>query len=538
MEFTNLIKQVTQRDKLATTTCYYDSSKQSKNDFHPFLRRLEEIMQGLSSTQKLRMLFLATDPFTQSRIKHGLGPLEVQWAEDNAIEGASEASEGHKQVESPFGTGNVFIVQDGVQPAFLWADARLAILSGVLGEDGLMAAERRLDHPQPLRSYEDIDRHNFDFRILVDNYLDLGGTRGEAWLADRYYSTIPKDVTYVLPCFSRDLRGAMAEVTAACKNRQRIDAIASHSGATGSSRVVPSSSSLAFPSASPTAPPPSQRGSALVRDRASYAQPRPEVAAVLARLQQADQRGSLAAEAVKVTGCEPCWEGIASMTSAEYATLKAAVSDSLPSCGTREVLVATISQLLPKTWTRTTRHTTETTGAWDLAQVASKDELAKSYALNRYVAGLKKATSVDADDEDPEEEPAPPPPKKRAKSHSINVATQRAWDSGFAVRDVLAALSNKRIACHHCSGPHLVRVCEKLKQPDGTYSPFCTYCGDVGHEVGPLRQTTCPTLARTVCPGCQETGHTFDFCYKNVCKKCKKDGHTSFVCRQKETGEF
>ena len=227
------------------------------------------------------------------------------------------------------------------------------------------------------------------------------------------------------------------------------------------------------------------------------------------------------------------------MTEAEYAALRDVAYSSPSTHRSTHALVASINQLLPKSWKRTSRHVTETTGEWDLAEFNSKDDLAKAYNLNRYVAGLKRTSQPEEEDE--EEEEPPPPPKRSRRSSSVAAFQPTAddnWDKGFAVRDVLAALSSPRIVCHHCAGPHLVRVCPELKRDNGSFEDFCTYCGKTGHKVGLKLDPTCPLLKKTVCPGCQQNGHTFDFCPLNSCIKCKQSGHTSLVCRNRQPGAY
>ena len=514
MDLTSLVKKVSAQDKLSKTSFYFEDS-QRVDLFHSFLRRLEEAVSDQPVASKLDLLLHAVGNFTRAQIERGVEAYEESWAELHAPQTAREAVD---VVQSPFKPDREYTVRRNLAAELGldrdWQGLKVAILRSVLGQDGLAAAEKNLESVKPLDGFHDISRHNYQFRTLVSNYRDLRGDRGPRWLVDRYLRTVPTEVRRSLPNIPESLDATMESVEALCLRWQRLGALQGHTPSPGVCSIKQGPSASSSPH-------------------------RDLVSSTLAHLQSADRAGLLAEEAVKLVGHHPCQNAIASMTTNEYVALRKAAYSSPSTHGSSQALVASINQLLPKSWKRTSRHVTETTGEWDLTSFDSKDELAKAYALNRYVAGLKRTSPPD--DEEEEEEEPPPPPKRVRRSAAAAVAqppTEDVWKAGFAIRDVLAVLSSPKIVCHHCAGPHLVRVCPELKRKDGQYDPFCTYCGKVGHKVGELRDPICPVLKVTICPACQKAGHTFDFCPLNTCIKCKGTGHTSLVCRNRQPGAY
>ena len=394
-----------------------------------------------------------------------------------------------------------------------WADLKRAILATVLGREGRQAAETAIETYPHLLSFSEAQRHAYDFKTLVADYLDQEGDRGQAWLAKQYLRTLPRELIRTLKEIPRDFDEAMEVSVDQARRLVEID------GIVGPERVPHPSIAVL-----------------------SSRQDSSAVSPLLDQLRRAERNGQLARTALRMAGHVPCEHGLAAMTRDDYAPLHAALRSTLPQCGTRDELVSSLHQLLPKSWKRTSRHVTETTDEWDLDPSASKDDLARSFALNRYVSSLKRPPADEDEHSDEEPPPAAPKKGKRARSTAayaeISPSTAAAWDSNFAIRDVICALSDSRVRCYHCKEPHLVRVCPKLRRKDGSYEDFCAYCGQSGHLCGKLREPTCPVLQKTICPGCDRAGHTFDFCPNNVCATCDEPGHTSLVCKRRKSGRY
>jgi hypothetical protein len=519
-----VVRLCTTRDKLARAELCFDSTDLSK--FHSFLRRLEHALGSDATTpQKLEVLKLATSGFIRDRIQSAAIRFE-----DTALEGygrvapanysspvnsASSSSgispsSGDRSFVSPLKTGRKWIVPqtlDYKEALGNWADLKRAILAAVLGQEGRQAAETAIETYPRLLSLSEAQRHAYDFKTLVADYLDQNGDRGQTWLAKQFLRTLPRELVRAIGAQGSlpvDFPSAMEISVVQARHLVEVD------GLTGDSRQGPTR----------------RPGVSVLSAKAEPS----EVSPLLDQLR-------LARTALRVAGHVPCERGLASMTREDYEPLHTALKHTLPRCTTKGELVASIHQLLPKSWKRTSRHVTETTGEWDLDPSISKDDLARSFAMSRYVSSLKRPQAEEEDNSD--EEPPPPPPKKRRpRSAAVCAETNSAWESNFAIRDIVCALSDTRVKCHNCKEPHLVRVCPKLLKKDGSYEDFCAYCGQSGHLCGKLREPTCPVLQKTVCPGCDNLGHTFDFCPGNTCATCDKPGHTSLVCNRRLNGRY
>ena len=522
-----VVRLCTTRDKLARADLCFDSTDLSK--FHSFLRKLEHALGSDATTaQKLEVLKLATSGFVRDRIEAAAISFEDSVLREgnvappgvvaNQQEGGDQRVGEHDVFLSPLKTGRQWIVPralDYREALGNWADLKRSILSVVLGQEGRQAAETAIETFPRLVSLSETQRHTYDFKTLVEDYLDQDGDRGQAWLAKQYLRTLPLELVQSLNPLPRDFQTAME--LAVIQSRHLLE-IAGITGGPQGRALRPGLSVLSVKSESS------------------------EVSPLLERLRLAERNGQLARAALRVAGHTPCERGLASMTKEDYEPLHTALKRSLPLCSTRGELVASIHQLLPKSWKRTSRHITETTGEWDLDPSASKDDLARSFQMSRYVSSLRRPQADEEDHSD--EDPPPPPAKKGRRGRSVaacsefSPAAESLWQSSFAIRDVICALSDSRIKCHNCKEPHLVRVCPKLLRPDGKYDPFCAYCGQPGHLCGELRNPTCPVLLKTVCPGCDRNGHTFDFCPGNTCATCDKQGHTSMVCPRKKNGRY
>ena len=522
-----VVRLATARERLAKADLCFDGDV---SKFHTLLRNLEHALGSDSTTsQRLELLKMATKGYIKDRIESAVTRFEETVMRENLGRPADSQHQNRSAAtrvhESPLKTGRRWIVPvtlDYEHALSDWGLLKKAILSSVLGQDGKHAAEAAIETCPPLSSMADVQRHAYDFGVLVDDYLDQDGDRGQPWWTRQYLRTLPTELVLAIPGeLPQDFQTAK-ETT--IRLARRLNDIADLANGANGARHRPT---------------PRQGIAAVARMPHDS-----EVTPIIDRLRAAERNGFLARAALRVAGHKPCEQGLAAMTREDYAPLHRALSSTLPQCRTQEELVASIHQLLPKSWKRTSRHVTETTGEWDLDPSASKDDLAHSFALSRYVSSLKRPQPEDDDHSD---EDAPPPPAKKgrkAKTGSISVfttvdpSTESAWSSNFAVRDVLCALSDPRVRCHHCKEPHLVRVCPKLLKEDGSYHDFCAYCGKPGHLVGKLREPTCPVLQKTICPGCDNAGHTFDFCPRNVCASCDGQGHTSLVCKRRPAGKY
>ena len=519
-----VVRMATAREKLAKADMCFDSGDITK--FHTFLRNLEHALGSDATTsQKLDLLKMATKGYVKERIESAVANFEETVMRNNLGRLADSQQRSHSSTTtvhlSPLKTGRRWIVPvtlDYENALSDWSLLKKAILSSVLGQDGKHAAETAIETYPPLSSMADVQRHAYDFGVLVADYLDQDGDRGQPWLARQYLRTLPTELVRAISGeLPRDFKTAKETTITLAQRFNDIEDIAK------GARHKPT---------------PRQGIAAVARIPHDS-----EVTSIIDRLRAAERNGLLARAALRVAGHKPCEQGLAAMTREDYAPLHEALSSTLPQCTTQKELVASIHQLLPKSWKRTSRHVTETTGEWDLDPSASKDDLANSFALSRYVSSLKRPQPEDDDHSDDD---APPPPAKKGRKAknsaaafaAVDPSTAAAWDANFAIRDVLCALSDPRVKCHHCKDPHLVRVCPKLLKADGTYQDFCAYCGKPGHLVGPLRQPTCPILQKTICPGCEDSGHTFDFCPNNMCASCDGAGHTSLVCKRRSNGKY
>ena len=193
---------------------------------------------------------------------------------------------------------------------------------------------------------------------------------------------------------------------------------------------------------------------------------------------------------------------------------------------------------------------------------ATKEQLSQSFALAKYVQGLKRTRDPDQDDDTEDVDdileggmPAPgsgvplagstklkkkPKPKTvAALSSADHESADLLYEMQFKPPHGLSVFDRDTATCNACGQEgHGYRRCPTLRLPDGGFRPFCTYCYSIGHICGSREQPECPILMKSECPGCGKGGHTFDWCPHNTCRKCSRKGHISRNCRHQQNGTY
>ena len=221
-------------------------------------------------------------------------------------------------------------------------------------------------------------------------------------------------------------------------------------------------------------------------------------------------------------------------------------------------LVASITNILPRHWVRTSKRITETEGKWDFSDIKTQEDIEQAHELMDAVRSLKRKPVRGPEEHSDEDEddrfnagnakPVDKSPRKtcsrtrpdgqEASSSASVMAALNAFNQTHSELLAVMRSSGNGVSCHKCGGDHLVRRCPELLDKDGNFAEFCNYCQGVGHSLGRPDNTTCPVLRITICPTCTRKIHTLDFCPQNTCAKCHAKGHTSKVCRQRKPGVY
>ena len=525
----------------------FDLLKDGASKFPAFLDMLEQKFWSPDTPLqgRLDLLRRTVCNYTWQKLRNIADLLENAWIGDAAIADNNGGPQMRPlAIQSPLLRRPIRVnrnLADEFQPQSRWSEVRSAFITRLIRDSDIDTRQTLTEFP-PLMDISMRDLHNCNFNNALSVHNSVGSPLDPAEAVRFYLKTIPESVVFRMHAMPQTVRAAQAEV----------DRLSRLQGAFERIKSKPKATPLAAFSSEPYA---TLSGTGDARSRG-----------FLNELREAEASGNLPEVAVKLAGFSPDTSTISRITMGEYARFGGEVRRVTDKNLPVTALVASITNILPRQWVRTSKRITETEGKWDFSDIKTQEDIDQAQEMMDKIRSLKRKRVRDLeehsdDDEDDRYEKKDKPVDKQPRNAKGQVVRNSkpntrsvVSSSDMSAASVMAALnavsqtqsdllavmrsSGSGVSCHKCGGDHLVRRCPDLLDKDGNFAEFCNYCQGVGHSLGQPDNTTCPVLRRTVCPTCTRQGHTLDFCPQNTCAKCHAKGHTSKVCRQRKPGVY